>query len=223
MGHRSARRPPAAKAVQARRSRAADRGGENSLSVVLGSPNADLSTGNYNRAAAGDGEYRRRRLRRVHRRLRRRRRRARDRGDHRSTPAGSRRPSEARSTCTKPTPTATSRSASPTRADLAATLVEEGDASPADVFFAQEPGAIGAVADEGLLTELPADILDRVPRSSATPTARWVGVSARVRVIAYGRRRRRSPSCPTRRSSSPSRSGRAGSAGRRRTRRCRST
>ncbi|HWO47034.1 MAG TPA: hypothetical protein VNM41_03155, partial [Solirubrobacterales bacterium] len=27
-------------------------------------------------------------------------------------------------------------------ADLAATLVEEGDASPADVFFAQEPGAI---------------------------------------------------------------------------------
>src|SRR6476469_9224046 len=32
-------------------------------------------------------------------------------------------------------------------ADLAATLVEEGDASPADVFFAQEPGGIAAVAE----------------------------------------------------------------------------
>ncbi len=39
--------------------------------------------------------------------------------------------------------------------DLAATLVEEGDNSPADVFFAQEPGAIGAVADRGLLAKLP--------------------------------------------------------------------
>jgi iron(III) transport system substrate-binding protein len=72
-------------------------------------------------------------------------------------------------------------------ADLAATLVEEGGASPADVFFAQEPGAIGAVADAGLLAELPQDILDRVPARYRDPGGRWVGITGRVRVIAYDR------------------------------------
>jgi iron(III) transport system substrate-binding protein len=72
-------------------------------------------------------------------------------------------------------------------ADLAATLIEEDDASPADVFFAQEPGAIGAVADRGLLAKLPADILARVPARFRDPQGRWVGVTGRVRVIAYNR------------------------------------
>ncbi len=72
-------------------------------------------------------------------------------------------------------------------ADLAATLVEEGDASPADVFFAQEPGAIAAVAEAGLLTELPPDIVDRVPARFRDPEGRWVGVTGRARVIAYNR------------------------------------
>jgi len=70
--------------------------------------------------------------------------------------------------------------------DLAATLIEEGDASPADVFFAQEPGAIGAVADRGLLAPLPKAILDRVPPQYRDPEGRWVGVTGRARVIAYG-------------------------------------
>lgn len=72
-------------------------------------------------------------------------------------------------------------------ADLAATLVEEGDASPADVFFAQEPGAIAAVAEAGLLTKLPRDVLDRVPPQFRDPEGRWVGVTGRARVIAYNR------------------------------------
>jgi iron(III) transport system substrate-binding protein len=70
--------------------------------------------------------------------------------------------------------------------DLAATLVEEGDNSPADVFFAQEPGAIGAVADRGLLAKLPQDILDRVPPQYRDPGGRWVGVTGRARAVAYG-------------------------------------
>jgi iron(III) transport system substrate-binding protein len=72
-------------------------------------------------------------------------------------------------------------------ADLAATLVEEGDASPADVFFAQEPGAIAAVAEAGLLTKLPQDIVERVPPRFRDPEGRWVGVTGRARVIAYNR------------------------------------
>jgi iron(III) transport system substrate-binding protein len=70
--------------------------------------------------------------------------------------------------------------------DLAATLVEEGSNSPADVFFAQEPGAIGAVAEQGLLAELPADILDRVPPRFRDPEGRWVGITGRARTLAYG-------------------------------------
>ncbi len=71
-------------------------------------------------------------------------------------------------------------------ADLAATIVEEGDNSPADVFFAQEPGAIGAVAEQGLLAELPPDILARVPAKYRDPGGRWVGVTGRARALAYG-------------------------------------
>jgi iron(III) transport system substrate-binding protein len=71
-------------------------------------------------------------------------------------------------------------------ADLAATLVEEGDNSPADVFFAQEPGAIGVVAEEGLLAQLPADILERVPARYRDENGRFVGVTGRARVLAYG-------------------------------------
>jgi iron(III) transport system substrate-binding protein len=71
-------------------------------------------------------------------------------------------------------------------ADLAATLVEEGDNSPADVFFAQEPGAIGAVAGQGLLARLPDDILDRVPAQFRDPEGFWVGITGRARCIAYG-------------------------------------
>lgn len=73
-------------------------------------------------------------------------------------------------------------------ADLAATLVEEGGASPADAFFAQEPGAIGAVADAGLLARLPDDVLERVPPRFRDPAGRWVGVTGRARVIAFDSR-----------------------------------
>ena len=48
-------------------------------------------------------------------------------------------------------------------AELAAILLEEGDRSPADVFFAQDPASLGLVADADLLTALPQEVLDLVP------------------------------------------------------------
>ena len=70
-------------------------------------------------------------------------------------------------------------------AELAATIAEEGENSPADVFFAQDPGSLGAIEEEGLLAELPEDALDRVDERFRDPDGRWVGTSGRVRVIAY--------------------------------------
>jgi iron(III) transport system substrate-binding protein len=70
-------------------------------------------------------------------------------------------------------------------AELAATILEEGDASPADVFFAQDGGALGAVAAEGRLTTLPSSVLDLVDARFRSDDGQWVGVSGRARVAVY--------------------------------------
>ena len=70
-------------------------------------------------------------------------------------------------------------------AELAAQLAEEGENSPADVFFAQDPGSLGAVEERGLLASLPDSILSRVPERFRDPDGHWVGTSGRSRVIIY--------------------------------------
>ncbi len=70
-------------------------------------------------------------------------------------------------------------------AELAATILEEGGNSPADVFFAQDAGSLGAVAADGLLAELPGSLLDRVEPRFRDPAGQWVGTSGRARVVAY--------------------------------------
>ncbi len=70
-------------------------------------------------------------------------------------------------------------------AELAATILEEGPNSPADLFFAQDPGALGALSDAGLFAELPGGILERVEGRFRSPDNLWVGTSGRARVVAY--------------------------------------
>lgn len=70
-------------------------------------------------------------------------------------------------------------------AEIAATLLEEGINSPADVFFAQDPGGLGAVTKEGLFAPLPEETLAKVPAEFRSPDGLWVGVSARARVVVY--------------------------------------
>jgi iron(III) transport system substrate-binding protein len=70
-------------------------------------------------------------------------------------------------------------------AELAATILEEGDASPSDVFFAQDAGSLGAVAEAGLFSELPAEIVERVEPRFRSEDGLWVGTSGRGRVAVY--------------------------------------
>jgi iron(III) transport system substrate-binding protein len=68
-------------------------------------------------------------------------------------------------------------------AELAATIAEEGGNSPADVFFAQDPGSLGSV--DSRLGVLPEEILDRVDSRFRDGEGRWTGTSGRSRVIVY--------------------------------------
>lgn len=68
-------------------------------------------------------------------------------------------------------------------ASVAAQLQEEGERSPADVFYSQDAGAIGAV--EQLLAELPEGLLAKVPEKFRDDDGRWTGVTGRVRTLVY--------------------------------------
>lgn len=74
-------------------------------------------------------------------------------------------------------------------AELAATLLEEGNNSPADIFYAQDPGGLGAVAMAGLLAELPEELLNKVDNRFRSADGLWVGISGRVRVVVYNTQR----------------------------------
>lgn len=71
-------------------------------------------------------------------------------------------------------------------AEVGAALLEEGGRTPAEVFFSQEVGALGALAKEGLLSPLPDEVVGLVDeRFQPAEGNLWVGVTARSRVIVY--------------------------------------
>ena len=67
--------------------------------------------------------------------------------------------------------------------ELAATLIAEGEDTEADVFFAQDPASLGAVA--GLMKVLGGDTLGLVDPKFNDRDGRWVGTSGRARVVIY--------------------------------------
>src|SRR5690606_26622021 len=70
-------------------------------------------------------------------------------------------------------------------AELAALLLEERDRTPASVFFAQDAGALGALARESRLATLPDPVLTRVDPRFRSPRGEWVGVTGRARTLDY--------------------------------------
>ena len=70
-------------------------------------------------------------------------------------------------------------------ASTAATLLEEGDNTPADVVFLQDPGSLGSLAASGMLADLPQGTLDKVDSRLRDPNGRWIGTSGRARTVIY--------------------------------------
>ena len=67
---------------------------------------------------------------------------------------------------------------------LAATLLEEGENSPADAFYAQDPGGLAAVSD--MMVALPDDIIAMTSEWARSVDGSWVGITGRARVVVYG-------------------------------------
>jgi iron(III) transport system substrate-binding protein len=70
-------------------------------------------------------------------------------------------------------------------AALALAIMEEGQISPADIYFAQDAGALGALAKEGRLLTLSPSILEKVDPNYLSSDGKWVGISGRIRVVDY--------------------------------------
>jgi iron(III) transport system substrate-binding protein len=69
--------------------------------------------------------------------------------------------------------------------ELALLLNEEGDEAQADVFLSQSPGPMAAVGEGAGLAELDPDVLDLVDEKWRGADGKWVGVTARQRVLVY--------------------------------------
>ena len=70
-------------------------------------------------------------------------------------------------------------------AAIAATILEEGDNTPADVVFLQDPGSLGALSEAGVLAELPDELLSEVDPRFRSSMGEWVGASGRARTVVY--------------------------------------
>jgi iron(III) transport system substrate-binding protein len=68
---------------------------------------------------------------------------------------------------------------------LASQIEQEGDASPADVFLAENTPPLELLAGKELLAEVNSSILEEVPSQFNSPTGHWVGVAARETVMVY--------------------------------------
>jgi iron(III) transport system substrate-binding protein len=69
--------------------------------------------------------------------------------------------------------------------ELSNQLVQEGDASPADVFLTENSPAMSQVEAAGLFAELPAEILEQIPELYRPRTGLWTGFVARSTVLIY--------------------------------------
>ena len=68
---------------------------------------------------------------------------------------------------------------------MASLILTEGDKSPADVYFAQDPGGLGFLSAAGRLKTLPGSITDRVVDWAKPVDSTWIGLSGRSRTLVH--------------------------------------
>lgn len=71
--------------------------------------------------------------------------------------------------------------------EMATLLLEEGANTPADLFWAQDTGALGALS--GQFADLPAATNETVVEVFRNPANKWVATSGRTRVLVYSTER----------------------------------
>jgi iron(III) transport system substrate-binding protein len=69
--------------------------------------------------------------------------------------------------------------------ELANQIVQEGSASPADVFLTENSPAMALVSAKGLFAPLDQDTMAQVPAAYVSSTKDWEGFAARSTVLAY--------------------------------------
>jgi iron(III) transport system substrate-binding protein len=69
--------------------------------------------------------------------------------------------------------------------EVANQIIEEGAASPADIFFTENSPEIAVLDEKGLLAPVDPATLASVPAKDSAPDGHWVGVLARENVLAY--------------------------------------
>ncbi|MGY1815600.1 iron ABC transporter substrate-binding protein [Blastococcus sp. SYSU D00820] len=70
-------------------------------------------------------------------------------------------------------------------AELANQIIQEGEASPADVFLTENSPSIDILDDEGLLAPLEQSTLDQVADPYRPSSGAWTGFAARSTVLVY--------------------------------------
>lgn len=80
--------------------------------------------------------------------------------------------------------------------ELANQIVQEGAASPADVFVTENSPAMVLVEKAGLFEVLPKDVLEQVPAQFRPASGRWTGVAARSTVFVYDKRKLKEADLP---------------------------
>ncbi|MCH8567289.1 MAG: iron ABC transporter substrate-binding protein [Balneolales bacterium] len=68
---------------------------------------------------------------------------------------------------------------------LAVAIIEEGRRSPADLFWSQDAGALGALQNAAMLRSLPDEIIAKTPPQLRNSESTWIATSGRARVLAY--------------------------------------
>jgi iron(III) transport system substrate-binding protein len=71
--------------------------------------------------------------------------------------------------------------------ELGNQIIQEGSASPADVFLTENSPAMALVEGAGLFAALPNDILSEVPAEYRPASGRWIGIAARSTVFVYNK------------------------------------